>query len=87
MINHLENTPADSIVNLNVELANRTFDITGVAMIGVDFQAVNKEKHPLLLAYEAYVISIIIPPGSKTSTYLQVPQNIIPTTHMDMGKI
>jgi hypothetical protein len=55
MINHLDKFPADSVVNLNIELANLAFDITGGAMIGVDFKAIGNEKNPLLLAYEAYV--------------------------------
>jgi cytochrome P450 len=53
LINHLDKFPADSIVNLNIELANLAFDITGGAMIGVDFKAISKEKNPLLIAYES----------------------------------
>eukprot|EP00029_Vermamoeba_vermiformis_P014139 TRINITY_DN926_c0_g1_i1.p1 TRINITY_DN926_c0_g1~~TRINITY_DN926_c0_g1_i1.p1 ORF type:complete len:451 (-),score=41.42 TRINITY_DN926_c0_g1_i1:200-1552(-) len=53
LINRLDKIPANATVNLNVELANLMFDITGDAILGVDFKAVSEEKNPLLLAYEA----------------------------------
>lgn len=42
-------------MNVNLELANLAFDITGASVIGMDFNAICNEKTPLLLAYEAYV--------------------------------